>query len=32
MKKKGKDVKIFEDYGAFILFVSEELHTIKGVH
>jgi hypothetical protein len=30
MKKKRKVVKTFEDYGAFILFVSYEFHTIKG--
>jgi hypothetical protein len=32
MKKKGKDTKIFENCGAFILFVSYELRTIKGMH
>jgi hypothetical protein len=30
MKKKGKAMKIFEDYGVFILLVSSELCTIKG--
>jgi hypothetical protein len=30
MKKKGKIMNIYEDYGVFILFVSYELHTIKG--
>jgi hypothetical protein len=30
MRKKGKVVKIFEDYEVFILFESYELHTIKG--
>jgi hypothetical protein len=30
MKKKGKVVKIFKDYGEFILFESNELRTIKG--
>jgi hypothetical protein len=30
IKKKGKVMKIFEDYGLFILFVSYELRTIKG--
>jgi hypothetical protein len=30
MKKKKKVMKIFKDYGVFILFVSQELHTIKG--
>jgi hypothetical protein len=29
MEKKRKVVKIFENYGAFILFVSKELCTIK---
>jgi hypothetical protein len=30
MKKKGKDVKIFEDYEVFILFEPQELRIIKG--
>jgi hypothetical protein len=30
MKKKGKVVKVFEDYEVFILFESWELRTIKG--
>jgi hypothetical protein len=30
MKKKGKVIKIFGDYGVFILFQSSELRTIKG--
>jgi hypothetical protein len=30
MKKKEKVMKIFEDYGDYILFASYELRTIKG--
>jgi hypothetical protein len=30
MKKKGKIVKIFEDYRVFILFESYELRILKG--
>jgi hypothetical protein len=30
MKKNGEVTKIFDDYGVFILFESQELHTIKG--
>jgi hypothetical protein len=32
MKKNGKVMKIFDDYGVFILFESLHLRTIKGMH